>query len=52
MRPTTTADDNGDKKKDPRRTGGFMAFSVSPTIYPGRDFSTSEILPLVAMVAL
>ncbi|KAJ5519370.1 hypothetical protein N7453_001792 [Penicillium expansum] len=52
MRPTTTADDNGDKKKDLRCTVGFMAFGVSPTICPGRHFSTSEILVLIAMVAL
>lgn len=52
LRSTKTIDDNGHKKKDPRRTGGFMAFGVSPTICPGRHFSTSEILPLVAMIAL
>lgn len=52
LRSTATIDDNGDKRKDPRRTGGFMAFGVSPTICPGRHFSTSEILALVAMIAL
>lgn len=52
LKSTTTTDDNGDKRRDPRRTGGFMAFGVSPTICPGRHFSTSEILALVAMVAL
>ncbi|KGO73231.1 Cytochrome P450 [Penicillium italicum] len=52
MRPTTRTDDSGDKKKDPRRSGGFMAFGVSPTICPGRHLATSEILSLVAMVAL
>ncbi|CAI7622845.1 unnamed protein product [Penicillium discolor] len=52
LRSTTTIDDNGDKRKDPRRTGGFMAFGVSPTICPGRHFSTSEILALVVMIAL
>ncbi|KAL4971688.1 cytochrome P450 [Aspergillus desertorum] len=36
----------------PRRTGGFMAFGVSPTICPGRHFASSEILALVAMVIL
>ncbi|KAL6228712.1 hypothetical protein BDW75DRAFT_250849 [Aspergillus navahoensis] len=35
-----------------RRTGGFMAFGVSPTICPGRHFASSEILALVAMVIL
>ncbi|KAJ6177809.1 hypothetical protein N7519_008270 [Penicillium mononematosum] len=52
MRSTTTTVNNGDKKKDPRRTGGFMAFGVSPSICPGRHFATSEILALVAMIAL
>jgi hypothetical protein len=29
-----------------------MAFGLSPSIYPGRYFATSEILALVAMIAL
>ncbi|KAL4984222.1 cytochrome P450 [Aspergillus falconensis] len=37
---------------NPRRTGGFMTFGVSPTICPGRHFASSEILALVAMVIL
>ncbi|OQE16305.1 hypothetical protein PENFLA_c028G03814 [Penicillium flavigenum] len=42
MRSTTTTVNNGDKKKDPRRTGGFMAFGVSPSICPGRYFATRK----------
>lgn len=52
LRSTATTYDNGEKKKDPQRTGGFMAFGVYPTICPGRHLSTSEILSLVAMIAL
>ncbi|KAJ5692421.1 hypothetical protein N7462_001844 [Penicillium macrosclerotiorum] len=45
-------DDQSDKKKDPRRAGGFMAFGISPTICPGRHFAASEILLLTAMIIL
>ncbi|KAL4864695.1 hypothetical protein BDV12DRAFT_200858 [Aspergillus spectabilis] len=37
---------------NPRRTGGFMAFGVSPVICPGRHFASSEILSIVAMVIM
>ncbi|CAG8896921.1 unnamed protein product [Penicillium egyptiacum] len=55
MRSTTATENKGDMRKDPRRTGGFMAFGVSPSICAGRHgrhFATSEILALVAMIAL
>ncbi|PWY67640.1 cytochrome P450 [Aspergillus sclerotioniger CBS 115572] len=39
-------------EKNPRRTGGFMPFGVSPVICPGRHFASAEILALVAMLAL
>ena len=38
--------------KNPRRTGGFMAFGVSPALCPGRHFASSEILGMVAMTIL
>ncbi|CAI7601953.1 unnamed protein product [Penicillium glandicola] len=52
MRSTITTENKADKNRDPRRTGGFMAFGISPTICPGRYLSTSEILALVAMISL
>ncbi|OQE04768.1 hypothetical protein PENVUL_c030G09336 [Penicillium vulpinum] len=52
MKSTATFKNDGDKIKDPRRIGGFMTFGVSPAICPGRHFSTSEILALVAMITL
>ncbi|KAL4911366.1 hypothetical protein BDW74DRAFT_184739 [Aspergillus multicolor] len=39
-------------ERNPRRTGGFMTFGVSPTICPGRHFASSEILAIAAMVIL
>ena len=51
MRPVTS-DNKLDTKKDPRRTGGFMPFGISPVICPGRHFASSEILGLVAMMVL
>lgn len=41
-----------EKKKDPRRAGGFMTFGVSPVICPGRHFASGEILGLAAMMIL
>ncbi|KAL3259266.1 hypothetical protein ABHI18_005361 [Aspergillus niger] len=38
--------------KNPRRTGGFMTFGVSPVICPGRHFASSEILGLAALLVL
>jgi hypothetical protein len=52
MRTTATTVNNSDKKKDPGRTGRFMAFIVSPSICPGRHFAPSEILALATMIAL
>ncbi|KAL4911188.1 hypothetical protein BDW74DRAFT_6045 [Aspergillus multicolor] len=37
---------------NPRRTGGFMTFGVSPVICPGRHFASTEILGVVAMMVL
>ncbi|KAL3470271.1 cytochrome P450 [Aspergillus californicus] len=37
---------------NPRRTGGFMSFGVSPVICPGRHFASTEILGVVALLAL
>ncbi|RDW93638.1 cytochrome P450 [Aspergillus mulundensis] len=37
---------------NPRRTGGFMTFGVSPVICPGRHFASTEILGVVAMLVL
>ncbi|KAL2838626.1 cytochrome P450 [Aspergillus pseudoustus] len=37
---------------NPRRTGGFMTFGVSPVICPGRHFASSEIIGVVALLAL
>jgi cytochrome P450 len=37
---------------NPRQTGGFMAFGVSPVICPGRNFASSEILAMVALVIM
>lgn len=39
-------------KKEPRRTGGFMTFGVSPMICPGRHFASAEILSMVVMLVL
>ncbi|KAJ5173641.1 uncharacterized protein N7500_001572 [Penicillium coprophilum] len=52
MNSAITPENQSDKKIYPRRTGGFMTFGVSPAICPGRHFSTSEILALVAIIAL
>ncbi|PTU23556.1 hypothetical protein P175DRAFT_0508222 [Aspergillus ochraceoroseus IBT 24754] len=43
---------NDSETNNPRRTGGFMAFGVSPVICPGRHFASAEILGTVAMVVL
>ncbi|KAL5337120.1 cytochrome P450 [Aspergillus crustosus] len=40
------------KAANPRRTGGFMTFGVSPVVCPGRHFASSEILAVVAMLIL
>ncbi|RAK95226.1 cytochrome P450 [Aspergillus ibericus CBS 121593] len=40
------------ENKNPRRTGGFMTFGVSPVICPGRHFACSEILALAVMMVL
>ncbi|KAL2822899.1 cytochrome P450 [Aspergillus granulosus] len=39
-------------ENNPRRTGGFMTFGVSPVICPGRHFASSEIMGVVALLAL
>lgn len=39
-------------KKEPRRTGGFMPFGISPVICPGRHFASSEVLGVTAMMVL
>ncbi|PYI02046.1 cytochrome P450 [Aspergillus sclerotiicarbonarius CBS 121057] len=53
----STADDFDARRfikseKNPRRTGGFMTFGVSPVICPGRHFASSEIMALAAMMLL
>ncbi|KAL4863251.1 hypothetical protein BDV12DRAFT_206679 [Aspergillus spectabilis] len=40
------------KTNNPRRTGGFMTFGVSPVVCPGRHFASSEILGIVSMLML
>ncbi|KAJ5115091.1 cytochrome P450 [Penicillium alfredii] len=52
MKPVESVEHPEDRKKDPRRVGGFMAFGVSPIICPGRHFASNEILGLAAMIAL
>lgn len=42
----------GPQKKEPRRTGGFMPFGISPVICPGRHFASSEVLGIAAMMIL
>lgn len=42
----------GPQKKEPRRTGGFMPFGISPVICPGRHFASSEVLGIGAMMVL
>ncbi|KAL3456037.1 cytochrome P450 [Aspergillus heterothallicus] len=37
---------------NPRRTGGFMTFGVSPVICPGRHFASTEIMGVVALLVL
>ncbi|CAL5866295.1 uncharacterized protein PFLUO_LOCUS502 [Penicillium psychrofluorescens] len=48
----THSDNQTEKKKDPRRVGGFMSFGVSPVICPGRHFASGEILGLIAMTVM
>lgn len=39
-------------KSNPRKTGGFLGFGVSPSICPGRHFASSEILSFAAAMIL
>ncbi|KAF3398116.1 Cholesterol 7-alpha-monooxygenase [Penicillium rolfsii] len=41
-----------DSTGNPRRTGGFMSFGVSPVICPGRHFASAEIMGIVTMILL